>query len=95
MVCRAVDDLLQRVASDHIRVVDQDRPEVDEDEETEVELPVEREEIDEEVVGDRLGVAVKRMEGVRREGRRDCARHNQYTAKQADVAQEAAMTDTH
>ena len=72
MVRRVVDDRLERVSGDHVRVVDEDGPAVDDHEEAEVQLTVEGKEVDEEVVRDGLGVSVERVERVRREGRRDC-----------------------
>ena len=66
-----IDDLLERVAGDEIRVVDQDGPEVDEDEEAKVEVAVERKDVDDEVVWHRLQVAVERVERVGCERRRN------------------------
>jgi hypothetical protein len=62
---RPVDDLLERVAGNEVRVVDEDRPEVDEDEEAEVQVPVERQDENEGVVRYRLQIAVERVECVR------------------------------
>ena len=81
MVRRAVDDRLERVSGDHVRVVDEDGPAVNDHEEAEVQLAVEGEEVDDEVVRDGLGVSVERMERVRCEGRRDCGRHDQYRGR--------------
>jgi hypothetical protein len=53
---------------DVLAVVDEDGPDVDEDEEGDVGEFLEREEEGEEVVGQRLGEAVDRVEGVRGEG---------------------------
>ena len=64
MVRGPVDDRLERVAGDHVRVVDQDRPEVHRDEQPEVQHAVEGEYEDEEMVRDRLEVAVERVERV-------------------------------
>ena len=64
----AVDDFLEGVAGDHVRVVDEDGPHVDEDEEAEVERAVEGEHEDEHMVGQGLEIAVERVERVRREG---------------------------
>ena len=64
MVGGAVDDLLERVSGDHVRVVDEDGPEVDEDEEAEVEVALDGEEEDEQMVGHRLQIAVERVERV-------------------------------
>ena len=71
VVCGPVDDLLERVAGDHVGVVDEDGPEVDKDEEAEVEVALDGEEEDEQMVGHRLQVAVERVERVRREGSGD------------------------
>ena len=40
MVRRAVDDRLERMAGDHVRVVDENTPEVDSNEESKIEIPV-------------------------------------------------------
>lgn len=58
MVGRAVDDGLERVASEHIRVVDEDRPGVDEDEDCEG-----------RVVGERRRVSSSATHRAGREGR--------------------------
>ena len=58
MWCGPVDDVLERVAGDHVGVVDEDGPDVDEDEHGEVEVALHGEEEDEEVVGGALGAAV-------------------------------------
>jgi hypothetical protein len=71
MVCRTIDDLFERVAGNHVRVVDEDGPEVNKDEETEVEIAMEGKHEDYNVVRYRLEVAVNRMESMRREGCRD------------------------
>lgn len=68
---RPVDDLLERMAGDKVRVMDKDGPEVDEDEEAKVEVTVEREDEDDEVIWYRLEVAVERVERVGCERRRD------------------------
>ena len=65
MVGGAVNDLLKRVSGNHVGVMDEDCPEVDEDESTKVELAVEREEEDEQVVGCGLQVSIKRVERIR------------------------------
>ena len=56
------------MSGDHVRVVNEDGPAVDDHEEAEVQLTVEGEEVDEEVVRDGLGVSIERVERVRREG---------------------------
>lgn len=66
MACRAVDDW--RVG--HVfAVVDQDGPDVDEDEEEYVGELLQREDEGKEMIWDRLGEAVKRVERVRGKGR--------------------------
>ena len=74
MVRGPVDDRLERVAGDHVRVVDENRPKVHEEEQAEVELAVEGEHEDEQVVGHGLEVAVEWVESMRREGSRDWGR---------------------
>ena len=71
VMCGTIDHLFQWVTGDHVRVVDEDGPEVDAEEQAEVELAVEGEHEDEEVVGYGLEVAVKRVESMRGEGGRD------------------------
>ena len=68
MVRRAINDLLERMTSDHVGIMDEDRPEVHEDKQAQVELPVQWEEEDEQMVGHGLGEAVKWVERMRREG---------------------------
>ena len=55
---------------DVLAVVDQHGPDVDPDEQGDVGELLQREDEGEDVVGDALGVAVQRVEGVRGEGRR-------------------------
>lgn len=64
MMCGTIDDLLQRVSSDHIGIMDKDGPEVDKDEQAEVDLLMEREEEGEDVVWQRLQVAIERVKRV-------------------------------
>ena len=64
MVCGTIDDVLQRMASYHVRVVDQDRPEVDKDEKHHVEMALEGENKNGEMVWERLCPAVNIVEGV-------------------------------
>lgn len=59
-----VDDLFEWRVADHVRVVDQDTPKVDENEEADRNNAVEREDEGEDVVRQRLSVAVERVEGV-------------------------------
>lgn len=68
---RAVDDRLERMAGDHVRVVDEDRPEVDKEEQAEIEPAVEGEDENEKVVWHGLEVAIEWVEGVRGVGGRD------------------------
>ena len=67
-----VDDVLERVAGDHVGVVDEDGPDVDEDEHGEVEVELDGEEEDEHVVWRALRESVDGVEGMRGEGCRDC-----------------------
>jgi hypothetical protein len=82
MMCRTVDDVLERVTTYHIRVMDllktviiggrkntgrhtyEDSPAVDCGEETQVEIAVHWEEVDIEVVWERLEVSIHRVESV-------------------------------
>lgn len=64
MVGRAVDNFFECMASNHIRVVNKDTPEINEDEEHEVQHPVQGEKEDEEVIRDRLEVSVNEVERV-------------------------------
>ena len=52
MMCGSVDDLLQWVVRDHVRIVYQDRPHIDENKEDQVEMSLKWEEEDEEMVWD-------------------------------------------
>lgn len=61
----AVDDLFQGAVADHVRVVNEDGPAVDKDKEAHVDEAMEGEEVDEDVVGQRLSIAVERVERVR------------------------------
>ena len=71
VVRRTVDDLLERRVADHVRVVDENRPQVDKDKQPNADHAVKREDEGEDVVWKRLGVSVKRVEGVRGERRWD------------------------
>ena len=62
MVRRAVDDVFQRVICDHVRVVDQDGPHVNDDKEPQIQLAVHREDEDEKMVWDGLRVPVHWVE---------------------------------
>ena len=59
-----IDDVLQPMASDHVRIVNEHRPDVNPHEEGEVEVFLDREEIGKNVVGKRLEVAIEWMERV-------------------------------
>lgn len=64
VVRRAIDDLLEWRVDNDVAVVDQDAPAVDKDEEPHVHESVQWEQEDEDVVWQRLRVAVERMESV-------------------------------
>ena len=51
MVGGSVDNVFKRVAGDHVRVMDEDGPDVDENKHSEVEVTLHGEEEDESVVG--------------------------------------------
>ena len=93
-MCGTVDDRLERVAGNHVRVVDENRPEVHKEEQAEVELAVEREDKDEEVVRHGLEVSVERMECMRREGSRDW-RRGIRTVQAVSYTAAADETGTH
>lgn len=60
----AIDHLLEWRVADHVRVVDQDAPQVDKHEEADGHDTVKREDEGEDVVRQRLEVAIKRVESV-------------------------------
>lgn len=62
MVRRTVDVSLQHVAGDHISIVDEDSPELDKDEEAEVDIFVEGEQEWEDMVRKGLGVTIYGVE---------------------------------
>ena len=64
----SIDHVLQPMTGDHIRIVNEHRPDVHPDEESEVEMFLNGEEVGEDVVGERLKVTVDWVEGVRGEG---------------------------
>lgn len=68
MVRGPIDDILQPMAGDHIRIVNEHRPDVYTDEEREMQMFLDGEEVGEDMVGKRLEVPVDRMESVRGEG---------------------------
>ena len=69
MMRGSVDNVLQPVPGDHIRIVNEHRPNVHGDEEGEVEVFLNGEDVGEEVVGERLEVTVDWVECVCGEGR--------------------------
>lgn len=70
---RAVDHVFERMAGNHVRVVDKDAPKVDSNEEAEVELAVQREEENEEVVRHGLRVPVDWVKRMRCERGWNCS----------------------
>jgi len=56
--------VLQWMSSDHVRIVYQDSPEIYEDEETKIQHSMQWEDEDEDVIRERLKIAVHRMEGI-------------------------------
>lgn len=50
VMCRSINHILQRVVSDHVGIVNEDGPEIDQDEEDEVKMPLKREEEDEKMI---------------------------------------------
>lgn len=83
----AVDELFEPVAGDHVAVVDENGPHLDEDEEAQVEVLLGREDEDEDVVGQRLDVAVERVEGEGGPGRG----HNPLVVRLVDVLVDAGV----
>jgi len=61
----SIDHFLQRVTGYHIRIVDKNGPTVDKDKKADVNVTVKREEEDEDVIRDRLKVAVDGMKSMR------------------------------
>jgi len=68
---RPIDDSLERMPSDHVRVMNKNTPEVHKHEESEIEPAVQRKEEDEQMIWHRLQVTVEGMKGMRCEGSRD------------------------
>ena len=64
-----VDDLLQGMTCDHVRIVDEDGPNIDGHEHGEVEVTLHREEEDEEMIWETLRTTINGMERVRCERR--------------------------
>lgn len=62
VVCRAVDELLSPVSRNHVTVMNQDRPDLHEDEHDQVKVPLHRADEDEDVVRQRLHEPVGRVE---------------------------------
>ena len=67
---RPIDDVLQPVPGDHIRIVNEYRPHVHPNEESKVEVFLDGEEVGEDVVGEGLEVPVEWVERVGGEGGR-------------------------
>ena len=70
MVCGSINHVLEPMTGDHIRIVNEHRPDIDADEEREVEMFLDGEEIGEDMVGERLEITVDWVESVRGEGGR-------------------------
>jgi len=68
MVRGSIDNVLQPMASDHIRIVNKHGPNVDADEKCEVEVFLNGDDVGEDVVGERLEVTVDWVESVCGEG---------------------------
>lgn len=64
MVRWAVDDLLEWRVADHVRIMDQDTPKVDEDKQANAGHAVKREDKGEDVVGQRLRIPIQGMESM-------------------------------
>ena len=67
-MCGSIDNVLQPVAGDHIRIVNKHGPNVHTDKECEVEVFLNGEDVGEDMVGERLEVTVDWMESVCGEG---------------------------
>jgi len=65
---RPIDDSLESMPSDHVRVMNKNTPEVHKHEETEIEPAVQRKDEDEQMIGHRLQVTVEGMKGMGCEG---------------------------
>ena len=65
MVGKTIDDLLERMPSDHVRIMDEDTPEIDSHKETKVKVTLHGENENEKMVRDRLSVPIYRVESVR------------------------------
>lgn len=61
----AVDDVLERVADNHVRVVNANGPQIDKDKEAEIGHAMQGEEVGENMVGQGLRVTVEWVESVR------------------------------
>jgi len=64
----SIDDVLQPVTGDHIRIVDEHRPNVHGNEQSKMKMFLNGEDVGEDVVGERLEVAVEWVESVCGEG---------------------------
>lgn len=70
----SIDDVLERMTGDHVRIMNEDAPEVDRNKKCEVQVPLNREKEDEQVVRERLSEAIDRVERMGCEWRRYCHR---------------------
>jgi len=71
---RPINDTLESMSSDHIRVMNKNAPEIHKHEETEIEPTMQRKEEDEQMIGYRLQVTVEGMKGMGCEGSWNCKR---------------------
>lgn len=53
---------LEKVSADHVAIVDENCPQLNKDEETEIEVFVQGKDVDEDVVGQGLSVSIHRVE---------------------------------
>lgn len=61
MVGWRVDVSLEKVSADHVAIVNEDSPQLNKDEKTEIEVFVQGEDVDEDMVGQGLGVSIHRV----------------------------------
>jgi hypothetical protein len=64
-----VDVPLEKVSADHVAIVNEDGPQLNKDEKTEIEVFVKWEDVDEDVVGKGLSVSIHRVESESSPGR--------------------------
>ena len=86
-MCGPVDDVLQPVAGDHVRVVNEHRPDVDRDEEDEMEVFLDGEEVGKDVVWQGLEIPVDWVECV---GGKRCG-YNPFVVWLVDVFVDAGV----